>query len=1227
MPQSSTHKSQTPAFDLSFHPTLDAERVQEFLRKGDILPEWSTRDLDAVLLAAFEEVTLIGELPITEAGFRRLGSIVRGRYIRSGKLYIKEVYPALYVTSMVFTGRYSQLDTRNFWEPYLRIIWQQADATQSLQLQAREHFKQARAFLADRFPHLKFRVYSAGEVVRPVYHHAMIPHYLEDNFADWVRSNYETILSASPEVLPSTLRADPSVAALPNPLSQFITNRETGPTAAELARDLSEAIGLYEEGEAIEAIESQLTNPILRALWQHTAMQLKRETLETSTKARRTRPRLQWIWSLDDQLLKLRLTNLTTAQPPTACVWIHASQTPADIHDLVPVFPWLRDDGTYLLDELILEDGPVDGEIVVLGGANDDEVLFRGVVPPLPAEPIIFYRLTQQMAYAIPLTQALPGAAGDWVVSMASGVTIFDAQGKPVVARQTFAVPAQLREATGHTTAGQYPLDFPLSVQNQGKEILRIAPPQVLQVAHAEVHGASPIPGLAAEVPPAFSDIEVHLQIPVQIDRPKRIILRLVAQTGHTRAVPLSDLPAVVTSEGTRISLSGLLKSNRAGVYEVDLRENLRSLLPAPLQFSVLPGITIVGPDPERLYTSASLPSAHLKGISISEIATYRNRVHKHQGLDGISATWPDLDSQPLTLTLEIRHQPILLAWHVRRFSIKANVGGQAIKETDTVTVADLANIAINVRGVPNQYFQWVVGSEKRPATLNSRGRLDVDLKNDALFDMLRGTEVTPVTLLVEIGGEQLPVFSFEPLPSVQEFSLSYDASQPLLTVNWKLVPQPTGRLTVRLTPRLSSAVPVIFDLAQFTTGIAHLRKPKLPPDQYTAQLRVGKQLLDHPPVELLILPSTASVVQSATPTSDLLAPHELLNALCQPSRPQTRPRHDPWPPLRHLRVLHNPDAWVKKHGLLPAWCVTTHDLFAHSSLHRRQWKLQPEMASHGGQQGIGRLIGDQPRNPLVLYARWRRTNWSDPSSASSHLRVFVPPPRYTGLMIYLNEEDLWPVYQCRMCGDLSTQRPTKMELSYVRRHYHGRPAPRPEHIFYDIGNEWYSEQQHTRYRLLTDISIDKRTRSQRPHVSVVSTQATDIPAPLHTANGHAWARTRANHSIIAQWVPHLSPLRQWIIAPSDQFAPMVTATARMLRFLAQLDDQSSATVLSAALMWRSEAYLRTDHRNTMIAMRQQIPLSDEQMADMALDFVRDAPDLLEWALQWVELFYIHTHD
>jgi hypothetical protein len=1199
---------------------IDSKQVKEFSRNGTIPADFSTSQLNDLLMASLDDINLIGELLITEETFHSMTTMIRREFIVQGKPKLKKVYPALFITSMVFSARYSDENARNFWEPYAKLVWNIDEADQYLQQQGRQHFKDCRVFLSEYFEHLKFRVESDGDVVRPVFQHAMIPYYLQDDFANWLLQNFKTILDVPPVSLPYVLSNDTKSLQYVAPrLRKFIQDSDTADTAAHLVRQMAEAVMICADGETVEDVLGMMNNPIEQSLWHMIAEQLL-DAKELQRVHKAPRPRIEWVWSIDDHSMQIRLTNVASTAKPDLCVW-----SEANANDLLSasttetILPWEQSDGSYLLDEVLLQDGPLDGTVFVLSDEYEgsaEDIIFKSNIPNFPTESIVFFRITQQNAYGIPVADNKPNASGEWIVSMADGIAIYDEKGQIIEPRLPYGTPNLLREHANHTYSGQYSLNLPITVKRGNEIILEVNATEDSPVLQSSITGNSPIPSIAPSVPPAFEDTNIYLEVPKYFPRPDKIALSLRSRSDFSEVVRLSELSTEYVDGRTIISLSDILPKESA-VYRVTLRENLQPLLQVPLEFSVLEGILVLGPNTDQIYTFANPPVVQFMGIDIDQIVQHE-AISMEETSENIVVSWKHFPSNTIHIAISVNNQRIPLAWQIERFYAWTS-GNHSNIITDEI----VGDTIIHVRGQHNQEFYWIVEGERRKSQLGANGKLDQSLQQDSLYDMIRKSTTSRTIVQIEASEEIWDFFTYIRYPTITSMDISYEVPRQRLLVKVEISSVLAGEYKIQLHKQGSRNLsPTIIDISN-SIGVSQVFNVLLEPGDYNVLVLESGQVLEYVASVQTELHVTDQITISQHidySHSILNDPYTLLYALKQPAHAFLRSNENLWSPFQCFLDIHNTDTWVETNRYLPAWCVTTDALRA-SFGNNGFVTLEPEVSSHKGTRGIGHAKLQLEDGPIMAYANWERAETGSLYIHKSHLRLFFPPPEYNDPYFALDDWDLRTVYQCQKCGEIVGSRSgtiLKVSPSIWLKHRHGRKQLKAKEIFYDIGNSFDGG-----YRLLVSIQPDPdhKNGNNGDFLNILSENTFQDTAPLHTSDGHGWARSIADLESIDDWDSSLNALHKWIIN-SKNMPPMVAATQRMLKRLYQLEDRHSALMLSLALLLRAYPYLSS---SLVDKMHSELHLSDDDLTQMVSDMAHNSPELFEWALMWVELFHVHT--
>ncbi len=1226
-------------FDFSQHPQIAPEELNKFLHKAetgelDTMTGLTARRLDALLMQALKNIDLIGELPISEAAFGQISDVIRCNFVINHSLNISKVWPALFVTSMVFCARYSRDETRNFWMPYAQLVWGLPQAEINFQNQCREHFETCRMFLEQQygftFPLIPGR---EGSVVRPVVYHAMIPFYLQDDFAKWLAGNLEALCEYDLEHLPAILRDDPNTNRLPPSLRRFIQGEETQEAAAALIIHMADAAKLYLEGE--DNVADFLFNPIQRALWNEIEKALA-EKVEREHIPRARQPKLTWVWSPQSAALQLRITNILIGpgrNRPDICIWTKtatASLSHSEVHQVL--YPLRNYDGRWLIDKVILPipNEQASGHIYVLSEEHDDEspdVLYSTDVPPLPEEPVLFFQLDRQ-DLGILQSNSDRIVDGEWLISMAEGVEIIadDRRLEPI---ESCNVPSILRQYCQHSKAGLYRVQRPLVVKLGTQEILHLDKGQV-EIGLPVLKG-SLVSGLSSRIPPVFTAQPITLEIPfLRIERLDQIRLSISGSYHSQKVHTLAELQACgvmarLPGGGFTVTLDSLFP-NEAGRYSVNLRHGLKPFLEEPLQFVYLPGITLDPPNPDCHYLPPSPPQLRITGVTAGQIDVERGSVQQDKSNDkDLVITWHDLREPECVLYLDINRQSIVLAWPIKR--TYAWVDGIAADETLRPKQQEQAQI--HVRGEANQRLEWrIADTYQREFWLNSQGQWDQVLGRDQLIDMIKQSPRTHVPVNIAAQGFEWKLFEYVRKPDLQLQHVSYDVNQKRLSLKCQVGHVREGNFRIQLLdPHAPIEEPLVISEFQLLENALSF-DCDLPPRSYRIVI-----LSSGEPVDIDPAVANLEVMAPGKPTEIRFETNDLFNLLVLPgARYQSLSAHTGIDPsykalIHRLAEVNCPDEWIEKNGLLPAWAVLSQPVELVTREHHVRLHVYPELASHKGRAGIGfTALKLSPDNDVRAYVTWEPLSATDYYSA---LKIGIPEHEVSGPFSHLNELDLWPAYQCALCGRIVGSRSgsyLKLSPSILAAHLHGRGYHDPKDRFRDIVYDYCLHVSVLPLnRTLTYTFLPK----QAVEWFSSDSQHSPVSAREHQRANQQWQR--AEHQAALQklignsnWQRGFDYLERKLEEIGQR--PTLAATGRLLDGIRTVHFSNSSlwllnrNILLLALLLRSYASA-TDYK----VLQNTSGFTDHDLREIVSLAQQTCPLLLEWAITWVELFRLHA--
>ncbi len=1242
-------------FYLALPMSIVENDVTDFIRlvasPSSALDGFEIYRLELLLRLLLRSVDFIGELPISRETNNRFAQVLRAYYRRNGRISLgRAKHPALFITSMVFSARYSDIDERQFWSPYLANIWQIPKANSQAAYNAcRKYFLLAKDFLSQVFG-FDFPIYQVGDVVRPINYQAIIPYYLQDDFGQWMIfllenfPNYDK--SASDEVAGDATREwlrlrRQSIEKLAPTLQRFILGVDVSgnptPETAERSRllfkNMLQAFELYQQGEDAEVISQVLPNFIERDLWE----QIKQTVMarqEQKTSARKRKPQIKWIWELNSGDLMLHLTNVYVESEPDVCVWVARGGAPdAPNAVVVDTHPRKPPAGGWLIENVLLSGGDPEGTLYVLSKEHDLEKseppLFTYSVPPLAKGDFTIYRLTQQNYYAVPLNESDYQAGlndGDYVISLKDAVELIDQQGQSISPRERLTLPNVIHEQMGHTTAAAYRLNMPITITQSGRVLTHIARKQN-GLAQPTLSGEAQLTDLSGSVSPVFLSRAIYLFIPAVPERLNHIVLTLTSAASIAPIVKRLDQLlyagiAQIIDTGIRVQVGTLIREEPA-LYQINLRYDLTPLLVVPLDFSYLANIQITGLKPDVIYTPNHLPVAHLSNLTADQVQV-SGEAHIVATEKGVEITWQDLRDQECRLYLLLNSQQIALAWQINRVFAWIEINGRPVSIVHDVNLED---VILRVRGTHSMQAHWYIGGQSRSFQLNARGQYDQHLRLDALADALQEQHDTIVDLEIDVNGDRWHVGRFVRQPQIKLVKVNYDEKNRRLMIEFEVGTIWQGEFTLN-TYFTEGIIPDSNFLAQ----INDLRQPlqfdlSLPPGRYGLELTSNEFPVDLDSFNCTFVVGRPTELQPLVLVDD----HTVFGTVLLPAKqfPDcTASEVADW--MRAILAVHDDNRWSQLQSHLPAWAVFSGRLTMTTHPFWHKLSITPERAALRGQAGIGRaLLELDGENLTTTYVKWYP--FSD-KSRSVRMYICVPPVEPDTAYYLLDEYDLWPVYICEKCGWFVGSRGGYARVSprVWMKHRHGEHKPGFRDVAYDT---------RTSYKLMASIRPDTHTLSgdaqhmyNRLQIETVRNYflelddllGTDLALATPDYFREAWHQaSQANPVSPANWSLRERAIRHWL--SENRSRNELPAAGALMRILEAFDSQYNlalaADTLTLAFLLRMRAV--AEPQASLLYQSAGIQLNDLRIWTEAA--VEQTPALLNWALVWAELLLVHA--
>jgi len=1233
-------------------------------------------EAEEALRSSIASVELIGQLPLSENDFTALCQVIKQTYSRGRVQLIDRISPAVYVTSMVFTARYSGENVRNFWRPYAKLVWGLPEASQTFQNDCRKAFVRAIGNLSREYD-LVFPQRTPGDVVRPVYRHAIIPYYLQDDFAEWMKERWKDILEIPPNELVEQLRFENSLRYLPPTLRRFIEGDETADTARELITTIATAASMYAGGQAPDTIDALLSgNPIERALWQELLNVYQSQEAVVHEKQRKAA--VDWVWSVDRGEMQVRIRNLLVsgAVEPDRLVWVGPDEEPADSEIETRLLPWEQEDG-WLVDSSLLALGPLDGNIALV--SEDGSVIDLYSVPKLPVDrPVMVFRRVQQGAYGFSVDLD-SGSVSDglWLVTMAKDVMVTDESGNTIDPLEDLPVPAPLSTLAGHQTAGLYELKLPVRFARRDLEIA-ILESRGSSISTAEVISGQDlmISGLSKSVPPVFTapDFDLLLYgVPSHILQRATLWLQNQTTSLHFRLGQL-EADGILRTDENRIQIAlGRLVPNLIATFEVQIRIGLRPLLSTAPRFGYLPGVHVLPPDPTDIYSPASLPSCVVAGVDRDAVHGRASTLVERADTGEVVVTWRDLRDDP---ELQIRNgrDAVHLKWAIPR----THAWIAPLHDVYTTeTLMDATLRAVSTASQIRSVELWVAGQQaRRRVRLDAKGQYSSKLRQDPIFDMIREQRSSSLTLLASMGNKSWQLAQVQKSAEISqaEIAVEVDTSDEILLAfscqlggawegNTDFVVFPIGRpdqQTIAGHTNLLEEEHVFVSAlpdGYYQFQVVQQSKPLLnPPLTFSigrslevapinvAGLRpylgegvdrpIPRELRDHF-VRLCI--SEFSEVDGYLPDHFRYRLATMDTAVLAKQNMSDLQRL--WPSLAILVEAQRGRYSDRTDGLFPAWVVLDHPLHMKLILPRKHIPLTvyPQRASYRAEHGVGYcLLRVRGRDAEAdgIYVQW------DIDSRKERYDVFLGlPDKKTLDYSDIDQMDTWPLKQCRLCGELVITRRTGRDQYIYDAHKHGRPHPELTDITYDL--DLIAQISPSRiYKVLRyrdgPTSWIDRSAAVRMIDGVLSTE---VPVPDNPISSAGY-RSAASRFIVEYKGEGKGPLREWL-ANRDWQRSFGLIEQAMEEGEIDIPAFGPARRLLSVMKWDGgNAWLNFDKQCLMLALllRGQVyarssvgqllgraGLETTDLVRMTKIAALRSPNLMDWALAWSETMYVHA--
>jgi hypothetical protein len=240
-----------------------------------------------------------------------------------------------------------------------------------------------------------------------------------------------------------------------------------------------------------------------------------------------------------------------------------------------------------------------------------------------------------------------------------------------------------------------------------------------------------------------------------------------------------------------------------------------------------------------------------------------------------------------------------------------------------------------------------------------------------------------------------------------------------------------------------------------------------------------------------------------------------------------------------------------------------------------------------------------------------------------------------------LDQDDLWPAYQCRDCGTIVASRDgtyLKLPPSVVRLHQHGEDRNLNEQFIdtvYDKQNivevsiAQYKEKPLLHPYRTKEVVFNNYLQLLIEGVTRPVHRNLEQPINLYSYNDYCLAvsdlfehlQTPAIQKLL-EYSSDLDRLDQYI--EDEKFnIPAFSAMQRLMQCIYESTSPLNipGDVLSLAMALR----LKANNQRAYSSLLASLGISERSLVELVERTTQGCPKMLEWSIAWAELFYVHA--
>ena len=856
-------------------------------------------------------------------------------------------------------------------------------------------------------------------------------------------------------------------------------------------------------------------------------------------------------------------------------------------------------------------------------------------------------------------------ANGKWIIAHSGDIEILD-KNKKSLAHTPLPLPNQLQTQRQSFTAGIYDIELPITI-SQNNDILENFSNTKNLFLEPQLSGTI-IKNFSKEMPPVFSKNDISISFQNFSDLKVNRTWILITKFDHLiESRKFSDLQKVgilhFANENVEINLN-LFNISEPGIYSMRIVQDMRQLIENPLNFYFLP-LNFTHPNPEKLYSPNDYPSVKIENIHKGQIIIRESKAKVIENDQGVHVEWRNLVNPVCKLYLRFDQAEIPLFWDINRvFAWVEGLGDDRILRQN-----DIKNAQLHIRGSKNCNYSLQIGNDIRSEQLNAKGNFDDLIRKTPIVDMIKQQEKSKGEINIDICNKKWLIAYYLKHPTVRLKQKFYNSNEKNLTVSFEINKFYEGDYKVQIQNyEDSNSAPItIYEGKHLRQSIEFFQEIQngsyeilvFNYDEKIELIDNGSLIIENQVYNPSFSEFDLTLVENSKDYSVNIIknPNLLFKRLCtngKKLKSELKNLEKVWAPLDQINIINDFNKWQhfpeNQHfqgpRLLPSWAVIDHPLTFMTTDHSRKLYVFPEKVAYKGKAGKGYMALKINGIKTNTYVNW---NLIGETSYLLRCRIMIPQSDNYKCISELDEADLWPAYQCQYCGEIIGSREggfPKFNVEVWVKHRHGRTINKDK-LFKDIVFEKghhlyvrqnsYNQERLQHFHKPSEIYNEIIYKNFQNNHELLKTKELSRPLNLFSDADYCKAASELFHNFetfgskqnFLSWLNNLQ--KETLFEKFEKFInqtkktiPAFSASLRLITnvsFNNHLLNNVDRKVILLSLILRLKA-------NNQFLYNEFIEKFNINESDLIYETHNSAsycPKLLEWAITWAELLYIHA--